>query len=275
MEGVTECTARVLCASLSRLGTRRDAYSLREEAVDDVATERLDGVYCPAMPCSAAETLRDRRAELVSWLTARLAVLASSTIDLNSIVDCHRSLVATCSEVESRANVSFSWFYPKQRVREGPVVSFEYVRKAVGVYAESLSLYSSTKSPCRRCIEHRGGACEFLLEDLASYFPDIEGLGCTFELPDLHSFTEEQMAAWSIAVMCVTLGLLGHVLDCPDISRRCQRHLETWEPILIDVLFNGRGRVMNYGEERAVTPPPAYESVCSGTGMASVEPRRI
>lgn len=219
-------------------------------------------VYCPVMPCRALQLLRGRRDELISSLMSQLHVLDALHPQSTGVVECNRRLVATLLLLERFPGVAFSWTRLESSVCEAPAVSFQYSRLVLGAYVYNMCLLVSSESPGRGCLSHHFEWCKSILDDAFSHLSMSVGEVDISQLPTIELLTLEQKASWSLAVSCVTLGLVGRVLNRNDLCEWSCSFLETWESDVIDVL-NGSGLGGFHGsvDEYLSSVPPPYSEV--------------
>ncbi|KJZ68953.1 hypothetical protein HIM_11650 [Hirsutella minnesotensis 3608] len=215
--------------------------SSQEDAVR-VARRIVCGSYCPVISCAALKTLyRQDRREVVDWLKSEWKPLLSSAIRQQFVVEWNQCVIAKWRLFESTFRVGLAWTGFDANASGGGEGGASYMFSLgalVSYYWQSAAFYSRS-SGCSSCRGKKSRACSSdLVLHLNGSFPLTRSADeCPF--PDFSQFSEEQMAAWSLAVGFIGLTVVGralgsHSVECYGQTLIAQWHLEL-EMILLGI----------------------------------------
>lgn len=220
-----------------------------ENGIEEVARELVRDTYNPVISCAALEALHHHnRKSVIHWLRRELEPFVRySLTGQESVMSWHRSVVAKWRLFESRFDIELGWIKLDAGVSDGSSSPFSL--EGLVYYCIQSAVALSTQFGCSSCRGESSEPCSSnMVASWEESFPWTRK-NTVYGFPDYGALSEEQMAAWFLAVSFATFGLLGRVFSDPTVEGYAHLLLQRWHLEMERILMGFVGG----GEE-----PPTY-----------------
>lgn len=199
---------------------------------DEVAPELLDGAYSPIITCAALQGLYSHRHAVVRWLKRELEPLVRHPAGGHeSVLAWNLRVVARWRLLETAFGVELGWTHHDASAAPVRGTPYSFTPTVLGCYYLQSAAVLSELFGCPSCEGGGVSVCSSnLTVHLTRSMPWMQRYDTGSAFPDCSSFSEEQMAAWSLAVSFVGFGLLGRALSSETVEQWAHALLRRWTP---------------------------------------------